>query len=95
MNGTWTDRHAPKPGELIRVRAEGDEEYGDLVFEVVNLDGEVPAEQLGDMLPWKTWWSVLVQCERRCDCEGIVTAAGECRHWFLLAADSYVKVGQR
>jgi hypothetical protein len=91
---TWTDLHAPKPGDLIYSRdPDGGEVHTGKAWVVLENDGPVPAERLGAEMPWKTYWSVWVQCD-----DGI---AGRCEygdnpthteHCFLLAADDFVPV---
>lgn len=88
----WTEQHAPKPGDLIFYRdADSGEVFTDQMWTILTNDGPVPAERLADSMPWKTYWSVWVQCDNGC--------AGRCvygdnpshtEHCFLLAADEFV-----
>ncbi len=90
----WAEQHAPTPGDLIYYR---DADTGEIDTEhawtVLENEGAVPAEKLAPSMPWKTYWTVWVQCDDGC--------AGRCvyggnpshtEHCFLLSADDFVYV---
>jgi hypothetical protein len=92
----WAEQHAPKPGDLIyTVDDHTGQILTDHAWTVLENEGPVPADQLADTMPWKTYWSVWVQCD-----DGL---AGRCEytdrpdhtsHCFLLSADDFVLMSE-
>lgn len=93
---TWTEHHAPKPGDLIYYRDPGTGEvFTDQAWVVLDNDGSVPAEHLAPSMPWKTYWEVRVQCDGRCTELGVDGCSGGPQaHCWLLSADDFVLVSR-
>lgn len=91
---TWSEQHAPRPGDLIYIR---DDETGEVftgqAWVVMDNEGAVPAAQLADSMPWKTYWSVWLQCDGRCRTDNCTGVPNE-NNCHLLSAGDFVHVSR-
>jgi hypothetical protein len=90
---TWTEQHAPKPGDLIFIKdPDTGEVFTDLLWTIVENEGPVKAEDLADSMPWATYWTVRASCDNRCKARGISGCYFPCPHSLMLSADDFVLV---